>query len=72
MQCELICQYSLLTLIFRALPVPAGSLSSICDECLKIAREALRVHEECIAAVRNCKNEPLMLARYVNWYVVVS
>jgi hypothetical protein len=72
MQCELICQLSLLTLVLRAVPVSAGTVSSISEECLKVAREALRAHEECIVTVRSCKYEPLMLVRYVNWYVVMS
>ena len=70
MQCELICQYSLLALILRAAPASAGFSSSVSDECLAVAREALHVHEACVATIRNCKREPLMLARYVNWYVV--
>ncbi|KAF2447202.1 hypothetical protein P171DRAFT_384374 [Karstenula rhodostoma CBS 690.94] len=70
MQCELICQYSLLALVLRAVPVSVGAVCSISDECLKVAREALRAHEECISTIRSCKNEPLMLMRYVNWAIV--
>ncbi|KAF2652653.1 hypothetical protein K491DRAFT_695375 [Lophiostoma macrostomum CBS 122681] len=70
MQCDLICQYSLLTLILRAVSAPVGSPCTVSDECLSAAREALHMHEECIATVRSCKNEPLMLARYVNWAIV--
>ncbi|KAK7192499.1 C6 transcription factor [Paraphaeosphaeria sporulosa] len=70
MQCELICQYSLLTLVLRAVPVSLGAVCSISEECLKVAREALRAHEECITTMRSCKNEPLMLLRYLNWAIV--
>ncbi|KAK3215062.1 hypothetical protein GRF29_19g2086471 [Pseudopithomyces chartarum] len=42
----------------------------VSDECLTVAREALQIHEQCIATVRGCQHEPLMLARYVNWAIV--
>ncbi|KAJ4356344.1 uncharacterized protein N0V89_004376 [Didymosphaeria variabile] len=63
MQCELICQYSLLTLVLRAVPAPAGALCSISDECLKVAREALRAHEECIVTRFAASLEPSGLAK---------
>lgn len=71
MQCELICQYSLLALVLRAVSTSVDCSGGVSDECLTVAREALQVHEQCIATVRGCQHEPLMLARYVNWYVVI-
>ena len=37
-----------MTLIYQAIPAPAGSLSRFCNECLQYARKAILAHERCM------------------------
>lgn len=34
-----------LTLVYRVIPAPEGSISRFCDECLEVARKAMQVHQ---------------------------
>ncbi|TWU71352.1 hypothetical protein ED733_002923 [Metarhizium rileyi] len=36
-----------LTLVYRVIPAPEGSVSRFCNECLATARKAMRVHQDC-------------------------
>ncbi|PHH90830.1 hypothetical protein CDD83_2542 [Cordyceps sp. RAO-2017] len=36
-----------LTLVYRVIPAPEGSVSRFCDECLEVARKAMKVHQQC-------------------------
>ncbi|KAG6002671.1 hypothetical protein E4U54_000820 [Claviceps lovelessii] len=36
-----------LTLVYRIIPAPPGSITRFCDECLETARKAMKVHQEC-------------------------
>ncbi|GAB0137523.1 hypothetical protein EsDP_00005783 [Epichloe bromicola] len=36
-----------LTLVYRAIPAPQGSITRFCHECLETARKAMKVHQEC-------------------------
>jgi hypothetical protein len=69
LQCDLVCFYSLLTLILRAIPASGDSLSSVSDECVAVARDALDIHQQCIEGIRGFKNDPFMVTRYLNWSV---
>ncbi|KAI0881294.1 uncharacterized protein GGS22DRAFT_192382 [Annulohypoxylon maeteangense] len=70
LQCDIVCQSSLLALILRAITTARGSLSSISDECVTVARETLDIHHECMTAVRSCKTDPFMVTKYINWAVL--
>ncbi|KAI1392962.1 uncharacterized protein F4822DRAFT_146949 [Hypoxylon trugodes] len=69
LQCDLVCQYSLLALIWRAAPVVQGP-SSVSEDCVAIARETLDIHHQCMLAVNNCKGDPSMVIRYINWAIM--
>ncbi|KAG5938245.1 hypothetical protein E4U53_008046 [Claviceps sorghi] len=36
-----------LTLVYRVIPAPLGSMTRFCDECLETARKAIKVHQQC-------------------------
>lgn len=55
-----------LTLVYRAMPVPEGSPSRFSQECLDTARQAMKVHQECIGSL--CYGS-YMKSIYVHWYV---
>jgi hypothetical protein len=64
---ELFIQLSLLAFILRAVPTPLGSPTTITDECAAVAHEALEMHQQCMEAVKECKNDRFMISRYINW-----
>ncbi|KAF2803421.1 uncharacterized protein BDZ99DRAFT_512173 [Mytilinidion resinicola] len=66
LQCDMVCQTSLLALILRAIPAARSSPSGVSDDCVAVARDALEIHEQCIMCVRGCKNDPLMETKYFN------
>lgn len=69
LQCDLVCETSLLTLILRAIPTSPGSLSGVSDDCVVTARDALDMHEQCMKDLRGYKNDPFMVTKYINWCV---
>ncbi|RFU31755.1 hypothetical protein B7463_g4585, partial [Scytalidium lignicola] len=70
LQAELVCQYSLLALILRAIPPALGSLGSASDDCIAVAREVLDLHQRCVTSMRENKNDPFMLSKYLSWSVM--
>ena len=69
LQRDLVCQSSLLALILRAIPGAQGSPTGALDSCAVVARDALNIHGQCMKDLRGCKNDPYMVAKYINWYV---
>ncbi len=67
LQCDLVCQSSLLALILRAVPTLQNSPSSISDECVAVARETLNIHQQCMASIGNRKDDPSIVMKYINW-----
>lgn len=59
-------QWSVLTLIYRAIPTLPGSPSTFNPECIHAAREAFSSHEGCMAL---CGESLFMKAGYIQWYV---
>lgn len=53
-----------LTLVYRAIPAPEGSPSRFSQECLDTARQAMKVHQECIRSL--CYGS-YMKSIYVHW-----
>jgi hypothetical protein len=56
--------YSTLTLIYRAIPAPEGSPSSFCSECIDPAREAMRIHHECMKIM---DSNQFFHSVYIHW-----
>ncbi|KAI0149689.1 hypothetical protein F4776DRAFT_174560 [Hypoxylon sp. NC0597] len=72
LQCELLCQSSLLALILRAVPTAGGSLILVSEDCLVVAREAMDVHHQCMMGVGGCKTDSSMVMKYINWAILHS
>ncbi|KAJ4221144.1 hypothetical protein NW759_007214 [Fusarium solani] len=64
LQCDFVCQSSLLALILKA--IPPGQYTDIPDNCIGVARSTLDMHETCMEGMRRCK-DPLLVRKYVNW-----
>ncbi|KAI0384226.1 hypothetical protein F5Y04DRAFT_238591 [Hypomontagnella monticulosa] len=69
LQCDLVCQSSLLALILRAIPAGA-SLTGVSDDCVTVARETLDIHHQCMTGVRKGKGDPSLLTKYINWAIL--
>ena len=69
LHCDLVCQYSLLASILRAIPPTSDSVSEVSDNCISVARDALDMHQQCVESARNFKRGPFMVTRYINWSV---
>lgn len=54
-----------LTLVYRAIPAPPGSISKFSTECLEAARKAIVAHQECIEMF---KFGTYMQSIYAHWY----
>lgn len=67
LRCDLVSQCSLLALILRAIPTARGSLSGVSDDCVAVARNALDIHQQCMTIVRDCKSDPFIVTKYINW-----
>ncbi|RQM07080.1 hypothetical protein DH86_00000218, partial [Scytalidium sp. 3C] len=64
---ELVCQSSLLALILRAIPPALGGIGCASEECVAVAREVLDLHQRCMASMRDYRNNPFMLNKYLSW-----
>ncbi|KAE8319713.1 hypothetical protein BDV41DRAFT_559872 [Aspergillus transmontanensis] len=62
-----VCNLSLLSLIYRAIPPEKPSGTAFCDECIATAREALKEHEKCVALILSCPWDESFLEMYINW-----
>ena len=60
-------RYSVLTLIYRAIPPPPGSSSAFIPDCIESARAALEAHQVCMTKLKE-SNEVLKCS-YMHWYV---
>ena len=67
LQCDLVCQTSLLAFILRAVPATGGCISAASGECVAVARDALDTHERCMREVRGCKNDAFLVTKYISW-----
>lgn len=67
---ELVKHFALLTLILRAVPAPPGSPTTITDECAAAAHETLDMHQQCMAAVAESKDDISITERYLNWGIL--
>ncbi|KAI5925485.1 hypothetical protein F4810DRAFT_658849 [Camillea tinctor] len=60
--------FSLLTLIYRAIPVPRDSKSSFTSECIDAARKAVAKHQEAMAAMQPMNT--FILRSYIHWSIL--
>ncbi|RSL59478.1 hypothetical protein CEP53_005763 [Fusarium sp. AF-6] len=64
LQCDFVCQSSLLALILKA--IPPGQHTDIPENYIEVSRRTLDMHERCMEGMRHCK-DPLLVRKYVNW-----
>ncbi|KAM4060939.1 fungal specific transcription factor [Hirsutella rhossiliensis] len=60
---------STLTLVYRLIPTPEGSVSRFSNECLETARRAVRAHLDCI---RGTDTWNYIKSIYIHWYLTVT
>lgn len=61
---------AVLTLIYRAIPAPAGSglSNTFIPECIESARGALGIHQECIGTLS--ETHEMLRTSYMHWYAL--
>lgn len=62
--------YSILTLIYRAIPAPKGSKSTFTPACVATARTALQKHDSCMAMLRPYGS--LLVNLYIQWTILYT
>lgn len=62
-----ILRLSLLTLVLRAVPKPAGAPTTFSPSCIEAARATLHRHQDCLAIIERSTED--FLPTYVHWYV---
>lgn len=67
LQCDKVSRLAMLTLIYRAIPAPAGtgSSSTFIPECVETARAALEHHQMCFGAIG--ENNKIFQRSYMHW-----
>ncbi|KAG6072724.1 hypothetical protein E4U16_005160 [Claviceps sp. LM84 group G4] len=58
-----------LTLVYRVIPAPPGSITRFCDECLETARKAMKVHQEC---TRKSTIGGYFRSIYIHWNLLLT
>ncbi|GJN81732.1 hypothetical protein PLIIFM63780_005267 [Purpureocillium lilacinum] len=58
-----------LTLVYRVIPAPEGSVSRFCDECLDVARKAMKVHQQC---TQSTNLGSYFRSIYVHWNLLLT
>ncbi|KAH7308693.1 hypothetical protein B0I35DRAFT_464246 [Stachybotrys elegans] len=58
----------ILTMVYRVIRAPEGSVSRFCDECLQSARKAMAIHLETVALLRGSANYK---AIYFHWNLLL-
>ncbi|KAF4920407.1 hypothetical protein CGCVW01_v006905 [Colletotrichum viniferum] len=53
-----------------AIPSVGSSPSGASDECVAVARLALEIHHQCMTSIRNCKNDPQIVNKYISWAIL--
>lgn len=66
LQCDLVCQYSVLSLILRAIPNARGQLNGVSRDCVTVARYALDIHQQCTNRVQESNLDSFMVTKYMN------
>ncbi|KAK7425531.1 hypothetical protein QQZ08_007972 [Neonectria magnoliae] len=61
---------SLLTLVYRAAPRPAGSVMTFSSDCIKAARATLERHQDCIVVMR--KSNEAYFPTYFHWTLLFA
>ncbi|KAL4786954.1 hypothetical protein BJX76DRAFT_364450 [Aspergillus varians] len=69
-RCDEVCRFSVLTLIYRAIPPAPGTQGTFVAECIEAARGALESHKSCMAELTEA-TAALKLS-YLHWSILYS
>ncbi|KAF7594035.1 hypothetical protein BBP40_010313 [Aspergillus hancockii] len=67
-----VCRLSVLTLIYRAIPVPPNSPSTFIGECIETARAALELHQNCMTKMEEDNTGSEVMCSYLHWTILYS
>ncbi|KAL3470426.1 hypothetical protein BJX99DRAFT_49709 [Aspergillus californicus] len=69
-RCDEVCRFSVLCLIYRAIPPQPGTPGTFIEECIRAARGALQSHKSCMLLLKEA-TEGLKLS-YLHWSILYS
>lgn len=61
-----ISRFSVLALIYRAIPPPPDSSSTFIPDCIETARAALEMHLDCMTMLK--ESSEVLKCSYMHWY----
>ncbi|KAL9110672.1 MAG: hypothetical protein Q9227_004849 [Pyrenula ochraceoflavens] len=67
---EDVVHFSLLTLIYRAMPHQPGSISTFDERCIMAARQTLDLHQNCVDVMH--RTDSSLLAIYITWTMLYT
>ncbi|KAL2862573.1 putative C6 transcription factor [Aspergillus lucknowensis] len=69
-RCDEVCRFSVLTLIYRAIPPQPGTAGTFIDECIEAARGALQSHKSCMLLLKEATEASKL--SYLHWSILYS
>ncbi|KAJ5689226.1 hypothetical protein N7462_003618, partial [Penicillium macrosclerotiorum] len=70
LRCDKVSRLSVLTLIYRAIPVEPGSSTPFIPECIDTARASLEYHQNCVAVLKEASEA--IRCSYMHWAIFLS
>ncbi|KAE8348322.1 hypothetical protein BDV28DRAFT_143800 [Aspergillus coremiiformis] len=67
-----VCRLSLLTMIYRAIPVTVGTPGIFIDECIETARVTLERHQSCMTMLEEGNRSNEIKCSYLHWTILYS
>ncbi|KAL2813191.1 hypothetical protein BDW59DRAFT_167593 [Aspergillus cavernicola] len=69
-RCDEVCRFSVLCLIYRAIPPQQGTTGTFVEECIEAARRAIESHKSCMLLLKEA-TEATRLS-YLHWSILYS
>lgn len=67
LQFDLVCHYSSLALVLRAVQPPTNAFCDVSDDCAAVARHALEIHEQYMDILRRYNTDYSLVTKYISW-----
>ncbi|KAL4867487.1 hypothetical protein BDV12DRAFT_119962 [Aspergillus spectabilis] len=69
-RCDEVCRFSVLTLIYRAIPPQLNTPGTFIEECIEAARNALQAHKSCMLLIKEATSATKL--SYLHWSILYS
>ncbi|KAL5334393.1 hypothetical protein BJX70DRAFT_18992 [Aspergillus crustosus] len=69
-RCDEVCRFSVLCLIYRAIPPQPNTQGTFIEECIEAARDALQAHKSCMLLIKEATAATKL--SYLHWSILYS